>query len=124
MKIRCPHCASSEIHDIERKKRLECENNHRFKAAEGLISFGDAVALASALTHPTRQAILLQFRRKSELSPNELAGLIDKGLSQVSYHVKVLRENAPPILIETRTQQVHGATEHFYRVNPSAVNAY
>jgi DNA-binding transcriptional ArsR family regulator len=48
-----------------------------------------------------------------EWSPNELSEQLNEGLSQVSYHIKVLKDFE---MIEmTRTAPVRGAIEHFYR---------
>jgi DNA-binding transcriptional ArsR family regulator len=46
-------------------------------------------------------------------SPNEIAKELDEGLSQVSYHVKVLRE-CRLIVIDHEVPR-RGAVEHFYR---------
>ena len=68
--------------------------------------------LIKALSHPLRVRILA-YMNDREWSPNELAEELAEGLSQVSYHVKVLKDFE---LIEmTRTQPKRGAVEHFYR---------
>jgi len=55
-----------------------------------------------------------------EASPKELAAELHEGLSQVSYHVNVLRE-CRLIRLE-RTTPRRGAVEHFYRaVNPTLI---
>jgi DNA-binding transcriptional ArsR family regulator len=51
-------------------------------------------------------------------SPNELAKELEEGLSQVSYHVKVLLENNCIELVKTEPRR--GAVEHFYRATARA----
>jgi DNA-binding transcriptional ArsR family regulator len=46
-------------------------------------------------------------------SPSELAAEQDAPVSDVAYHVRVLRELGVIELVSTR--QVRGATQHFYR---------
>lgn len=70
------------------------------------------VRLIKALAHPMRVAIL-DLMNAGEWSPNELKKTLDEGLSQVSYHIKVLKDLE---MIElTRTEPRRGAVEHFYR---------
>jgi DNA-binding transcriptional ArsR family regulator len=68
--------------------------------------------LLKALSHPLRVE-LLDRMNESEWSPRALSDELNEGLSQVSYHVKVLKDFK---LIElTRTEPRRGAIEHFYR---------
>jgi predicted transcriptional regulator len=68
--------------------------------------------LIKALAHPLRWQILALMNER-EWSPNELSEELVEGLSQISYHVKVLKDFK---LIEpTRTEPRRGAVEHFYR---------
>ncbi len=68
--------------------------------------------LIKALAHPLRVRILAHLNDR-EWSPNELSEELNEGLSQVSYHVKVLKDLA---MIEmTRTEPRRGAIEHYYR---------
>lgn len=68
--------------------------------------------LMKALAHPLRVKIL-DYLNDGEWSPRELEAELGEGLSQISYHVKVLRDFE---LIEmTRTEPRRGAVEHFYR---------
>ena len=70
-------------------------------------------ALIEGVNNPVRRQILRMFSKKRpEWSPVELSQLIPGGLSQLSYHMKVLRDRG--ILIETRTKAVRGSTQHFY----------
>lgn len=68
--------------------------------------------LIKALAHPLRVK-LLAYLNDREWSPNELSEELNEGLSQVSYHIKVLRDLE---MIEmTKTKPVRGAVEHYYR---------
>lgn len=69
-----------------------------------------------ALDHVLRQHILLAAVA-GEVSPNELSKALDEGLSQVSYHVKVLRDDCDGMIEETRTEPRRGAVEHYYRAS-------
>jgi len=72
--------------------------------------------LVKALDHVLRQHILLATVA-GEVSPNEMSKAFGEGLSQISYHVKVLRDDCDGIIEETRTEPRRGAVEHFYRAN-------
>jgi len=72
--------------------------------------------LVKALDHVLRQHILLATVA-GEVSPNELSKALDEGLSQVSYHVKVLRDDCDGMIEETRTEPRRGAVEHYYRAS-------
>lgn len=68
--------------------------------------------LMKALSNPLRVKMLALMNDR-EWSPNELSEELNEGLSQVSYHVKVLLDFE---MIElTKTEPRRGATEHFYR---------
>lgn len=69
-----------------------------------------------ALDHVLRQHILLAAVQ-GEVSPSGLAKTLDEGLSQVSYHVKVLRDDCDGMIEETRTEFRRGAVEHYYRAS-------
>lgn len=72
--------------------------------------------LIKALDHALRQHILLATVA-GEVSPSELSKALGEGLSQISYHVKVLREDCDGMIEETRTEPRRGAVEHYYRAN-------
>jgi DNA-binding transcriptional ArsR family regulator len=72
--------------------------------------------LVKALDHVLRQHILLAAVAE-EVSPKGLSKALDEGLSEVSYHVKVLRDDCDGIIEETRTVPRRGAVEHYYRAN-------
>lgn len=67
-----------------------------------------------ALDHVVRQHILLAAVQ-AEVSPNSLSKTLDEGLSQISYHVKVLRDDCDGMIEATRKEPRRGAIEHFYR---------
>jgi hypothetical protein len=69
-----------------------------------------------ALDHVLRQHILLAAVQ-GEVSPNGLSKALDEGLSQVAYHVKVLRDDCDGMIEETRTEPRRGAVEHYYRAS-------
>lgn len=68
--------------------------------------------LMKALTHSVRVQIL-SLMVDGEWSPNQLHKELGVGLSQISYHIKVLKDFE---LIEpTKTEPRRGAVEHFYK---------
>jgi DNA-binding transcriptional ArsR family regulator len=76
--------------------------------------------LIKALDHVLRQHILLAAVA-GEVSPKTLSEALDEDLSQVSYHVKVLREDCDGMIEETRTEPRRGALEHYYRASAKAL---
>lgn len=68
--------------------------------------------LVKALAHPLR-AHILGILNERVASPNQLSKELDEGLSQVSYHIKVLRDYECIELVKTEPRR--GALEHFYR---------
>ena len=73
--------------------------------------------LFKALSHPLRfQALIILSERVA--SPNELAKELGEGLSQVSYHVKVLKDCDCIELVNTEPRR--GAVEHYYRATSRA----
>jgi DNA-binding transcriptional ArsR family regulator len=74
--------------------------------------------LMRGMSHPLRYQLLTHLNDR-EWSPNELSNQLAEGVSQVSYHIKVLLEYG---LIElTRTEPVRGAVEHFYKATTRTV---
>lgn len=73
--------------------------------------------LIKALAHPLR-AEILSLLNERVASPNELAKGLGEGLSQVSYHVKVLHECDCIELVKTEPRR--GAVEHYYRATARA----
>ena len=70
--------------------------------------------------HPTRVAIVEKMAGGSRCSPNGLAGEIGVPLGSVAYHVRELLDAG--VLRRAGTQQVRGATEHFYRLDGRRVS--
>jgi DNA-binding transcriptional ArsR family regulator len=85
------------------------------KAASRLPALVDP-RLVKGLAHVLRQHILLATVQ-GEVSPNELSKALDEELSQVSYHVKVLRDDCDGMIEATRTEPRRGAVEHYYRAS-------
>jgi DNA-binding transcriptional ArsR family regulator len=103
--------------DVEERK--EKPKNAAAGEAQGEQKLSLEQRLHRALSHPLRVQILDRLN-VGEWSPRELERELGEGLSQVSYHVKVLRDFE---LIEmTKTEPRRGAVEHFYRavVRPHA----
>lgn len=75
-------------------------------------------SFVKALAHELRVEILGILTERMA-SPNELATMLDEGLSQVSYHVKVLKDYELITLIKTEPRR--GAVEHYYRATASTL---
>ncbi len=90
-------------------------NGNTAKGGEHLPALVDP-RLIKALDHVVRQHILLAAVQ-GEVSPNEMSKALGEGLSQVSYHVKVLRDDCDGMIAETRTEPRRGAVEHYYRAS-------
>lgn len=73
--------------------------------------------LVKALAHPLRVEILTILNERMA-SPNELSKELDEGLSQVSYHVKVLKDFDTIEMVKTEPRR--GAVEHYYRATARA----
>lgn len=73
--------------------------------------------LVKALAHPLRVEILAILNERMA-SPNELSKELEEGLSQVSYHVKVLKDFE--CIEMTKTEPRRGAVEHYYRATARA----
>jgi len=73
--------------------------------------------LVKALAHPLRVEILTILNERMA-SPNELSKELDEGLSQVSYHVKVLKDFDCIEMVKTEPRR--GAVEHYYRATSRA----
>jgi DNA-binding transcriptional ArsR family regulator len=73
--------------------------------------------LVKALAHPLRVQILTILNERMA-SPNELSKELEEGLSQVSYHVKVLKDFECIEMVKTEPRR--GAVEHYYRATSRA----
>jgi DNA-binding transcriptional ArsR family regulator len=70
-------------------------------------------SLVKALAHPLRWRIVDTMVERGEVSPVQLARLLDEPLATVSHHTRVLRDHGCIEL--TRTEPRRGAVEHYYR---------
>lgn len=77
----------------------------------------DPGRLFAALSHPMRQSIARAMFGSEKSSPTQLARALGKPLSDVSYHVRALREYGVVELVGTA--QGAGSVQHFYRLNLS-----
>lgn len=86
-------------------------------ARKGKKASGVDQKLVKALAHPLRVEILTILNERMA-SPNELSKELDEGLSQVSYHVKVLKDFDCIEMVKTEPRR--GAVEHYYRATARA----
>jgi DNA-binding transcriptional ArsR family regulator len=91
-------------------KTNRAKSKGRAKKAKG--TKGVDLRLVKALAHELRVEILTILNERMA-SPNELAKELNEGLSQVSYHVKVLKDYECITLVKTEPRR--GAVEHYYR---------
>jgi len=68
--------------------------------------------LLVALRHPLRRRILRLMGEREVISPLEMEVALDKPLSNVSYHVRVLLDCAAVTLVKTAPKR--GSVQHFY----------
>src|SRR5262245_40494098 len=69
--------------------------------------------LIDAVNHPLRRKVLRALHDSNEaLSPKRLAQILGEGLSNVSYHMKVLAKRHA--VKKTRSRQIRGAREGFF----------
>lgn len=75
---------------------------------------------AKAVAHPLRLRILETIEQLGGVaSPNQIAGVVDEPLGNVSYHVKTLLEYGWLELVKTEPRR--GAVEHFYAQSERAM---
>jgi DNA-binding transcriptional ArsR family regulator len=68
--------------------------------------------LLAALRHPLRRRILRLLDDGQIVSPIEMAKRLDMPISNIVYHVGVLRDCAAVTLVKTKPRR--GAVQHFY----------
>lgn len=78
----------------------------------GSLNRSDDNDLLVALRHPLRRQILRLMVDEEAISPRQLSDRLDKPLSNVSYHMRVLADCAAVTLVST--QPVRGSMQHFY----------
>src|SRR3954470_3131776 len=86
-------------------------------AKRGKKATGVDQKLVKALAHALRVQILMILNERMA-SPNELSKELGEGLSQVSYHVKVLKDFECIEMVKTEPRR--GAVEHYYRATSRA----
>lgn len=74
--------------------------------------------LLVALRHPLRRKILRGMAGEKAISPRDIAATLDRPLSNVSYHIRVLAERGTIALVDTKP--VRGSMQHFYRASIEA----
>jgi DNA-binding transcriptional ArsR family regulator len=99
---------------VATKKRGRPKTKERAAAEKDWEAAGPAVdqRLMKALGHPLRIGILTVLNDRMA-SPNELSKELEEGLSQVSYHVKVLKDFEMIEMVKTEPRR--GAVEHYYK---------
>jgi DNA-binding transcriptional ArsR family regulator len=107
------HCATIGGVTLAAKGKTRPKRKGKRKAK----SSGVNMQLVKALAHELRIEILTILNERMA-SPNELAKELDEGLSQVSYHVKVLKDYECIELVKTEPRR--GAVEHYYRATSRA----
>jgi DNA-binding transcriptional ArsR family regulator len=110
------HCKYQKERRTEGKTHMSASKGkkptQRGKAVKRSVEEALDQRLLKALAHPVRVQCL-SLMVDGEWSPNRLHKELGVGLSQISYHIKVLKDFE---LIEmTRTEPRRGAVEHFYR---------
>lgn len=90
------------------------KSKKRSASAEREIASGGAIEqnIVRGLGHPLRVRILTVLNDRVA-SPNELSKELEEGLSQVSYHIKVLKDFEMIEMVKTEPRR--GAVEHYYR---------
>jgi DNA-binding transcriptional ArsR family regulator len=102
---------------VTAKQKPSSRSTNKASKKQGKEKLSLQMRLLKALAHPLRVAIL-DLMNAGEWSPNELKKALGEGLSQVSYHVKVLKDFE---MIElTKTEPRRGAVEHYYRATERA----
>jgi len=96
---------------------LAAKGKTRTKAKRKGKSTGVDQKLVKALAHSLRVEILTILNERMA-SPNELSKELGEGLSQVSYHVKVLKDFECIEMVKTEPRR--GAVEHYYRATSRA----
>lgn len=102
----------------EKKKGQRRDRRNAEQLAKEKLALPLRERLMRGMCHALRYQILTHLNDR-EWSPNELSDQLAEGLSQVSYHVNVLKDYG---LIElTKTMPRRGAVEHFYRATTRTI---
>jgi len=97
--------------------KSKTKTGSKAKQKKGRSRNGVDQKLVKALSHSLRAEILTILNERMA-SPNELSKELDEGLSQVSYHVKVLKDFECIEMVKTEPRR--GAVEHYYRATARA----
>jgi DNA-binding transcriptional ArsR family regulator len=108
--------SGSTRHNESEEVALAAKTKTKTKTKKGKSSGVDQ-RLVKALAHPLRVQILTILNERMA-SPNELSKELEEGLSQVSYHVKVLKDFECIEMVKTEPRR--GAVEHYYRATARA----
>lgn len=76
--------------------------------------------VARSSVHPLRLRILQLIFARGESSATELAALLDEGVPNTSYHVRILAKHG--LLVEARVERVRGTLAHFYKLREGLAN--
>lgn len=77
-----------------------------------------------AFRHPLRRRILaVLWRAERSISPSEISDLLDVPLSNVSYHVRLLKD-VGGIVYLSDSEQVRGSVLHFYSLDRERITSY
>ena len=83
------------------------------RGREGRKRKSGAVAVAQALSHPTRVRILMTMNApERRMSPKEYCDLTSTEMTHASYHFRELEEFGCIVLVDEKKRR--GATEHIY----------
>lgn len=74
-------------------------------------------AMIFLLQHPLRKRLLRLYAEAKEMrSPKELTVPVNKSVSKVGYHVRVLADHGAVEIVAEQPRR--GAVEHFYEATP------
>lgn len=72
--------------------------------------------IAKILIHPIRVRCLLALTQRGTVSPRAVSESVRQPLNDVAYHFRKLADHGAAVIV--RTEQVRGATRHYYAVTP------
>ncbi|HEY5053135.1 MAG TPA: helix-turn-helix domain-containing protein [Solirubrobacterales bacterium] len=104
-----PERIAMNVEDKQKEKKTTAEESPSF---------------VFALNHRLRRQILriaLALPEGAAISPVETAQIVDRKLSNVSYHFRVLAEKEALVMVDTGN--VRGSVEHFYRPSAALIDS-
>lgn len=72
--------------------------------------------IAKILMHPIRVQCLLRLTQGDTVSPRTVSESVQKPLNDVAYHFRKIADHGAAEIV--RTEQVRGATRHYYAITP------